>query len=109
MANFEDELLLDAELDAQEVEYIQQKLQEANRPAMEEDDIYYLIDVIATYYAESGILDSDPDADGCIELPVDAICEYIQNAARKELGKDFSADDINIVIESDMDFAEEYM
>lgn len=104
--NFEDELLLDAATDAEEVAFIQECLKESN-VAMEEDDIYYLIDLLATYYAESGILDVEPDADGFVDIPMDAIVEYVQKTAQREIEKVFDEDTLALVVEADMDFAEE--
>lgn len=104
--NFEDELLLDAATDAEEVAFIQERLKESN-VAMEEDDIYYLIDLLATYYAESGILDVEPDADGFVDIPMDAIVEYVQKTAQREIEKVFDEDTLALVVEADMDFAEE--
>lgn len=107
MASFEDELLLDAEMDAQEVVYIRSQMDEKTSERWEDDDIYYFIDLIATYYAESGLLDAEPDADGFIDLPMDAIVEYLQKNAQRELQKSFTADDLALIVEADMNFAEE--
>lgn len=101
--NFEDELLLDAELDAQEVEYIRSRMSEEARLRVTEDDVYYFIDVLCTYYAESGIFDTTDEE---IDLPIDAIVEYMQKIAHRELQKDFVAEDLALIIEADMDFAE---
>lgn len=101
--NFEDELLLDAELDAQEVEFILERMDEKARERVTEDEVYYFIDLLCSYYAESGIFDS---AEEEIDLPIDAIVEYLQKTALRELQKDFSAEDLTLIIEADMDFAE---
>lgn len=101
--NFEDELLLDAELDAQEVAFILSKMDEKTRQRVGEDEVYYFIDLLCSYYAESGVLDGGDEE---IELPIDAIVEYLQQTAHRELQKDFSADDLTLIIEADMDFAE---
>lgn len=101
--NFEDELILDAELDAQEVAFIISKMDEEARSRVSEDEVFYFIDVLCSYYAESGLLDTDEEE---IDLPVDAIVEYLQNTARRELQKDFSAEDLIQIIEADMEFAE---
>lgn len=105
MPNFEDQLLLDAELDAQEVAFIRERL--GDTPGVEDDDIYFFIDLLATYYAESGILDAEPDAEGFIDLPMDAIVEYLQKTAKRELAKDFDAEVLALITEADMDFAEQ--
>lgn len=104
--NFEDELLLDAELDAQEVSFISEHLSTDAAGLLTEDDLYYFIDLLASYYAESGLLDAEPDADGYIDLPMDAIVEYLQKTAHRELGRDFDSEILQQVIEFDMAFAE---
>lgn len=107
MASFEEELLLDAEMDAQEVAYIRSQMDEDTSKRLEDDDLYYLIDLIASYYAESGLLDAEPDADGYIDLPMDAIVEYLSQTAQRELKRSFSPDDLALIVEADMNFAEE--
>lgn len=107
MASFEDELLLDAEMDAREVSYIRNAIGEEVSARFEDDDLYYLIDLIASYYAESGLLDAEPDADGYIDLPMDAIVEYLSQTAQRELNASFSPDDLALIVEADMNFAEE--
>lgn len=107
MASFEEELLLDAEMDAQEVAYIRSQMDEETSRRLEDDDLYYLIDLIASYYAESGLLDAEPDADGYIDLPMDAIVEYLSQTAQRELKRSFSPDDLALIVEADMNFAEE--
>lgn len=107
MASFEEELLLDAEMDAQEVAYIRSQMDEDTSRRLEDDDLYYLIDLIASYYAESGLLDAEPDADGYIDLPMDAIVEYLSQTAQRELNRSFSPDDLALIVEADMNFAEE--
>lgn len=108
MPSFEDQLLLDAQLDANEVEYIRQRIAESGLQddGIEDDDIYYLIDLLPAYYAESGILDAQPDAEGCIDIPVDAIVEYVQKTAQREIGKTFPTDLLALVVEADLDFSE---
>lgn len=106
MSTIEEDLLLDAEMDAQKVAFIQQCLTEQGHTGIEEDDLYYFIDLLASYYAESSILDIEPDKDGFVDIPVDAIVEYAQNAARKEINKDFSDEVLSTIIEADLDFEE---
>lgn len=112
MPSFEDQLLLDAQLGANEVEYIRQRIAESGLQGdgieddIEDDDIYYLIDLLPAYYAESGILDAQPDAEGCIDIPVDAIVEYVQKTAQREIGKTFPTDLLALVVEADLDFSE---
>lgn len=106
MASLDEELLLDSQTDAEEVAYIRQRLSEAGLPLPDDDDIYYLIDLLAAYYAESGILEGTPDGEGYIDIPMDAVAEYVERAAPREIGKTFPPDLIACVAEADLEFAE---
>lgn len=105
--NIDDELLLDAENDAREIEFIRSVIPTEVSERLSDDDLFYLIDIIANYFAETGVLDADPDDDGFINIPIDAMTEYIQTAARKEIEKDFNEEDLAMIIDADLQYAEQ--
>ena len=84
MGSFEEELLLDAEDDARAVEYIRTHLSQELQEKISDDQLYYFLDLIFEYYAESGILDATPDADGYIDIDEEIIAEYLAAKANKE-------------------------
>lgn len=105
--NIEDELLLDAQEDAQAVAYIRQHLPQELKERFSDDDLYYFLDLIVEYYAESGVLDSQPDKDGYIEIDGEAIASHLSHKAKKEKYGDFSPEDLLFVVQAQMDFEDE--
>lgn len=107
MADFEDELLQDAEDDARTVEYIKTHLPQELKDKFSEEELYYFLDSIVEYYAESGILDAEPDKDGCIEIDMEAIALHMVKQAKKDKMGDYDADDLRWIVEAEMDYAEQ--
>ena len=77
MASFEEELQQDELDDAQTVAFIQQQIPQELKEKFTEEQLYYFLDVITEYYAESGILDAEPDKDGFIDIDIEAIAAYL--------------------------------
>ena len=106
MASFEDELLNDAQDDARAVEYIKSHLPQELQEKYSEEDLYYFLDVIVEYYAESGILDAEPDNDGYIDIDLEAMAAYMAKKAKKEGIGDFSEEDLLFIAQAESDFEE---
>ena len=75
MDSLEQELLQDAEDDARTVEFIKNYLPQEVKDKFTDEELYYFLDVIVEYYANSGILDAAPDKDGYIEIDQDKIVD----------------------------------
>ena len=106
MADFEDELLQDAEDDVRTVEFIKNYLPQEVKERFTDDDLYYFLDVIVEYYADSGILDAEPDKDGYIDIDVEEIASHLASQARKDKIGEFSPEDLRWVVEGEMEYAE---
>ena len=105
--SLEDELIQEAEDDRLTVEYIRTHLPQELRERFSEDELYYFLDVLVEYYASSGILDQEADADGCIDIDIDAIAEHLaRQASRDKMGR-FEPDDLRWIVEAEMDYAEQ--
>lgn len=105
--SIDNEILMAAEDDAREVAFIRQQLPLELKERFTDDDLYYLLDVITDYYVEKGIFDQEPDADGCIDVDLDAVAAYVAAQARKEKVGDFDTDDILLVVQAEMDYSEQ--
>lgn len=105
--NLEEELLLDAQEDARTVAFIKSQLPQELKETFTDDLLYYFLDVIIEYYAESGILESEADEDGYVEINEEAIAEHLATKARKEGMGDFNAEDLLFVVQAHLDFEEE--
>ncbi len=106
MADFEDELLQDAEDDARTVEFIKSYLPQEVKEKFTDEDLYYLLDVLVEYYADSGILDAEPDEEGYIDIDVEAIADHLARQAKKDQQGDFLPEDLRWVVEGEMEYAE---
>lgn len=106
MANFEDELLQDAEDDRRTVEYIRNYLPQELKERFSDDELYYFLDVIVEYYAESGILDAEPDKDGYIDIDIEAIAQHVAQQAKKDKMGDFDPKELRWVVEGEMEYGE---
>ena len=106
MASLDDELLQDAENDARAVAVIKQQLPQELKEKFSEDQLYYFLDLIADYYATSGVLDATPDKDGYVDIDIEKMATELSNQAAKEKMGVFTPEEISFVIEAEMDFAE---
>lgn len=104
--SFEEELLQDAQDDALAVQYIRTHIPQELQELYSEELLYYFIDLIVEYYAESGILESTADKEGYIEIDEEAIANYIAQKAKKEGMGDFNPEDLLFVVQAQMDFEE---
>lgn len=107
MASLDEELFTDAEDDARTVAFIREHLPAEVSKRLTEDDLYYMLDVIIEYYATSGILDSTPDKNGCIEIDEGAIAAYVVEQARKDKIGEYAYEDVLLVVEAEGEYAEQ--
>ena len=100
MDSLEQELLQDAEDDARTVEFIKNYLPQEVKDKFTDEELYYFLDVIVEYYANSGILDAAPDKD--------KIVDYVISQARKDKMGDFAAEDILWVVQGELEYGESF-
>lgn len=103
----DDFLLEDADDDLQCVEFIKSYLPQEVKSRFTDDDLFYFIDLLADYYVESGLLEQEPDADGCVTLDTEAIAAAIAQKAKKEKYGDFSAEDLVWVVQGELEYGQE--
>lgn len=106
MTTFEEELLQDAEDDRQTVEFIQNYLPQELKEKFTEDELYYFLDVLVDYYANSGILEGEPDEDGCINVDIEAIAEYLVKQAAKDKMGEYEVEELRWIVEGEMEYVE---
>lgn len=84
MASLDEELLMDAANDAKAVEFISRQLPQELKEKFTEEDLYYFLDVIVEYYAESGVLEAEADEEGYVDIDMEALAEYMAKKPRKK-------------------------
>ena len=104
-----DDILMDAEDDARCVEYIRNYLPQEVKEKFTDDDLYYFLDVIYDYYANSGIFDAEPDEEGYVDIDLDEVVDYVIKKAKKEDMGDFEHDDVLFVVQGEMGYSESSM
>ena len=70
------------------------------------DELYYFLDLIDEYYSESGILDAKPDEDGCIEVDLGQIVDYIIKEAHKDEMGEYDPEEILFVVQGELEYTE---
>ncbi len=106
--NLDEELMLDAQEDAEAVAYIKARLPQEMQEKFTDELLFYFLDLIVEYYTESGILDAEPDADGYVEIDQEAIANTLARKAKKEGMGEFQPDELLFVVQAHMDFEEEH-
>lgn len=99
----EDFLFSDAD-DEKTVEFIKNYLPQELKEKFDDDMLYYFIDLIDDFYAESGILDVQPDQDGYIVIDLEAVADYIVKEAKKDEMGEFDPEEILFVVQGEMEY-----
>ena len=102
----EDDFLLSDADDEKTIEFIKNYLPQELKEKFSDDELYYFLDLIDEYYAESGILDAKPDAEGYVEIDLDKIVEYIVTEAKKDEMGEFDPEEILFVVQGEMDYTD---
>ena len=102
----EDDFLLDAEDDVKAVEFIKNYLPQDMKDKFTDEDLYYILDLIAEYYTSSECLDAEPDEEGYIDIDLDEIVKYIVKEAKKDSLGPYEADDVFFVVQGEMEYAD---
>ena len=102
----EDDFLLGAEDDAKTIAFIQSYLPQDLKDKFTEDDLYYILDVIAEYYTSSECLDAEPDEEGYIDIDLDKVVEYIIKESKKDGMEPYEAEDVFFVVQGEMEYGD---
>lgn len=101
MAELEELLPYD---DVDSLNFIKNYLPQEQKAKFEDDDIYYIVDLMYEYYDETGAFDGDEDS--MVDIDEEAIAEYVVKAAQKDKYKKMSADDILFVVQGEIAYCE---
>ena len=101
----EDDFLKDDLDDEKTIEYIKNYLPQELKEQFS-DEFYYFLDLIDEYYSESGILDVEPDEEGCVEVDLGQIVDYIIKEAHKDEMGDYDPEEILFVVQGELEYTE---
>ena len=96
MADFEEELRLDDEENAREVEYIREVLPADLKEKFCEADLRYMMDTIVDYYFTSGVLEAEADADGFVDIDLQKVADYVCAKAAEQGQGDFDPAEVGV-------------
>ena len=102
----DDDFLQDDLDDEKTIEYIKNYLPQELKEKFSDDEYYYFLDLIDEYYAQSGVLDAQPDADGCIEIDLEKVVDYMLKEARKEGMGEYEPEELLFIVQGEMDYAD---
>ena len=105
----DDDFLQDDLDDEKTIEFIKNYLPQDLKDLKDkftDDEYYYFLDLIDEYYAQSGILDAQPDADGCIEIDLEKIVDYIVKEAKKDEMGEYDPEEILFIVQGEMEYAD---
>ena len=101
----DDFLLIDID-DEKTIEYIKNYLPQELKEKFSDDEFYYFLDLIDEYYTQSGVLDEQPDEDGCIEVDLGEIVDYIVKEAHKDEMGEYDPEEILFIVQGEMEYTE---
>ena len=102
----EDDFLQNDVDDEKTIEYIKNYLPQDLKEKFSDDEFYYFLDLIDEYYVESGILESQPDADGYIDIDLGKVVDYIVSEAKKDNMGEYDPEEILFIVQGEMEYTD---
>lgn len=100
----EDDFLLADDDDEKTIQFIKNYLPQELKDKFSGDEFYYFLDLIDEYYSESGVLDSQPDGEGYIDIDLEKVVEYIVAEAKKDEMGEYDPEEILFVVQGEMEY-----
>lgn len=100
----EDDFLLSDADDEKTIEFIKNYLPQELKEKFNDDTLYYFLDLMDEYYAESGILDAEPDEDGYVNLDLEEVAAYIVKEAQKDEMGVYDPEEILFIVQGEMEY-----
>lgn len=94
--------------DEKTIEYIRNYLPQELKNKFSDDEFYYFLDLIDEYYTQSGVLDAQPDADGCVEIDLEKVVDYIIQEASKDKMGEYTPEEILFIVQGEMEYADSF-
>lgn len=106
MAILDEELIRDANEDAEAIRYIRAQMPPSMSALCTDADLQQIIDATVDTLATSDILESQADADGFIDINLDILAQQVAKEVGQTGINGLSTDDIQFIVETWMDFDE---
>lgn len=106
MAILDEELIRDANEDAEAIRHIRAQMLSSMSALCTDADLQQIIDATVDTLATSDILESQADADGFIDINLDILAQQVAKEVGQTGINGLSTDDIQFIVETWMDFDE---
>lgn len=108
MAVLDDELMQDAQYDAEVIAHVRQQIPLELKEVFDDETLYYFHDFIEDFLAESDVLDAEPDEDGFVEIDIEDIAKHLQKKAAKEGIGNFDLEALGFVVEAELSYGDDF-
>ena len=88
--------------DEKTIEFIRQRLPQDLKEKFSDDEFYFFLDTIYEYYEKSGIFESQGDADGYIDIDIDAIANFVAKEAKKSDIGEYDPEELFFIVEGEL-------
>jgi hypothetical protein len=102
----DDDFLAEYADDEKTIEFIKNYLPQELKEKFSDDELQYFLDLIDEYYVESGILDSEPDAEGYVDIDLEKVADYIVKESKKDKMGEFDPEEILFVVQGEMEYGD---
>ncbi|MBR3021638.1 MAG: hypothetical protein IKH59_04640 [Bacteroidaceae bacterium] len=102
-----DEFLLEDIDDDKTIEFVRNYISTDLKEKLSDDDLEFFLDTISDYYCDHGVFDQEPDADGCVDVDVEAVATYLVKEAKKHGVGDFDLDEMIQIVAGELEFGEQ--
>ena len=100
-----EDIFSEVEDDFLTVEFIRNYLPQELKERFSDDDLMYCCDVLAEYYVESGLLDTDSD-DGFVDIDTEAVAATLAKQAKKDHMGPWTAEELLWVVQGELEYGE---
>ena len=102
-----DEFMLEDLDDDKTIEFIRNYISAGLKEKLSDDDLEFFLDTISDYYCDNGVFDQEPDADGCVDVDVEAVAQYLVKEAKKHNVGTFDLDEMIQIVAGELEFGEQ--
>lgn len=100
----EDDFLLNDPDDEKTIEFIKNYLPQELKEKFNDEELYYFLDLMDEYYAESGILDAEPDAEGYVNIDLEEVAAFVVKEAENDEMGTYDPEEILFIVQGDMEY-----
>jgi len=102
-----DEFMLEDFDDDKTIEFVRNYISTELKEKLSDDDLEFFLDTISDYYCDNGVFDQEPDADGCVDVDVEAVAKYLVSEAKKHNVGTFDLDEMMQIVAGELEFGEQ--